>query len=108
MRRYCSSAVVSMFSSISCVRCSLFCCSSLVVRSFSIMPFCCPERLMIAFSSITLCTSRSREKPLSKISMRILKPTYLPAGLCIAMCTKANIIAVTSHASSWPVLASGQ
>ena len=37
----------------------------------------------------------SVEKPLSKISIRILNPTYLPSGLCIETCTNENIIAVS-------------
>ena len=87
MRRDCSCADVSRLSSLICERCSLFCRSSRPLRCSSGMLLICPFALIFEFSSITLLTSRSVEKPLSKMSIRILKPTYLPARSCIAMCT---------------------
>ena len=87
MRRYWIIAVVSMFSSLICERCILFCRSILPLRRSSGMPLIWPDALSVAFSSITLRTRSSVEKPLSKMSCRILKPTYLPARSCIAMCT---------------------
>ena len=66
---------------------------------FSGQPLIEPAALMSAFSSMTFLTSSSGEKPLSKMSMRSLKPTYLPLTSCMATCTKQNIIAVSAALS---------
>ena len=105
MRLYCVPAVASRFSSVIWLRCSLFWRSSFGLRMCSGQPLIVPARKISAFSSMTFFTRSSVEKLLSKMSIRILKPAYLPLTSCMATCTKQNIMAVLAasagSASCW-------